>query len=174
MKLIADKQATKNINTIKIQGAKRDVMIHETAMWAIYHANQGQVTPMNKLLGALNKSDRKEALKVYFRDFSKVSFNKLGVAEYSKAKQLYIAGKEVSPDECIEYADAHPFYDYTHEVKPATSVDALKRLTSLITQLDEFTGEVKHLEVLTLLKEAKAKAIELTTPKVQQPKTTKA
>lgn len=159
MKLISQTTAAKNITAIKVAGKKQDTMIHETEMFAIHQANaHGQVTPLNQLLSALNKSARKQALLVHIRDHSKIVVLKTGLVEYRKDKKLYRGTKEITIAEALEFANEKPFYDYTHESKPATKTDALKRFNALVSSLKEFKGTVEHMEVIAKVEAAIADA----------------
>ena len=162
MNIITDKQAKINIATLKKDGAKLDALIQATALYAIDQINRhGQTTPVNQLLGALNKSARKEALVIYIRDHAKATLNKNKVFEYRKDKKLFdttvkVGKVEVTIEQALENADSKPFYDYSKEVIPSTSMDALASMESLLKRIQSFTGEVKHKELATEL----AKVIE--------------
>lgn len=157
MNLITDKQAKSNIVSIKANGVKMDALIHETGVFAVAQANlHGNTTVMNQLVGALNKSARKEALVTWFRDHAKVAQLKTGLLEYRKDRKLYNTvpmqdKAEVTIEQAIENANNIPFWAYTKEAKPVSSYDVLSRLESLLNSAKNFKGEVKHQELLNTL-----------------------
>jgi len=145
--MLSIKQAVSKINTIKTAGAKLDSLIHEVACSAIYHVNvHGNTEVVNKLLGAMNKSSRKEALTLWLLDHAKLKRvpNSSGL-EYSSKRTLWLSrGVEGTPEQIQEKAQATPFYDYTKEVAPTTPMFHFDtRITSIIETLQDETKPVE-------------------------------
>lgn len=143
MEYINDAVAKKNIASIKKSGAAMDKLIHDTGMYAIFHANtHGNTTPLNSLVSALGKSIRAEGFKVWVRDHCRVVIKKDGTFSYSKNRKLYgEGGKEIDVNQALENANKVPFYDYTKESQPVSQVDVLSRIESLIKLVSQ--GEKK-------------------------------
>jgi len=153
MQIITDTQGKKNIGTIKLSGIKRDALIHVTGVWAISQVvNHGNTKPLNQLVSALSKSDRREAFVVWVRDHCQIVELKTKVLEYRKDRKIYgYEGEAITPQQALEKAEKTPFYDYTKESKPASSYDVLTRLANLVKTANNFQGEVKHKDLLNTL-----------------------
>lgn len=150
------KQFDKTLKTIQATGAKMDTMLHECAMFALEHINKhGNNGPVNRLLGAINKSTRKEALYVWFNDFGKCKRNKDNTLEY-KDKSLYLEGEKVDVEEIMIAADETPFYSYTKEIAPASSYDVMQGIKSILKRAKKMETEGKTIEHKELLEQLKA------------------
>lgn len=152
------KQFDKAIVQIKTNGAKLDAMLHECAMFALEQINaHGNNGPVNKLLGAINKSTRKEALYTWFNDFGLCKKNKDNTLSYSKDKKLKDKeGVIITANDAMLLADETPFYNYTKEITPASSYDVDKAIASILKRAASFAKEgkvVQHQEKLDALKE---------------------
>lgn len=164
MNIITLKEANKNIETIKTTGAKREALIHITALFAIHQVNNhGNLTALNKLVSVMRASDRKEAFKTWVTDHAKVVFKKNGLFAYSKNRKLYDTSKfpakvECTIDESLELANSVPFWDYTKESVPASKTDVIARVQSLVSKLKKFSGTVEHKEYIADLEALLVKA----------------
>lgn len=149
------KQFDKNIKAIKATGAKMDELIHTCAVFAVEQLNlHGNNGAANRLLGALNKSSRKEALYTWFNDFSLSKRDKDQTLSYRKDKKLSMDGEDITPQQAIDFADATPFYDYTKEITPASSYDVVKGIKAILSRAKKMTKEgktVEHAELLAKL-----------------------
>jgi len=155
---------TKKLSTIKrhSEGLANDV--HSCAMFSLEQVNiHGNTDPMNRMLGVLHQSQRKQALVVWFEDLSKGVLQKDKTFKYSKGKAITVLDQgekvEYTPEDAIVFGDANPYYDYTHEVKPPSSFDVLKAVESMLKKIERYTMEgkqVNHYE----LKEKLAALIE--------------
>lgn len=153
------KQFKKNIGLIK-KGAARFDMIHQCAVFALNQINgkdektgspYGQTTPANELLSCMHKADRIEALKTWFHDFGKVVTVKDGTLKYSDKKEIFFDGEKIEPMQAIDYAEATPYFDYTKEIKPASSYDVMKGLKNILTRVKAMKtkgGTVEHEEMI--------------------------
>lgn len=151
------KQFDKTIKTINQMGLKMDDMLHECAMFALEQINKhGNNGPVNRLLGALNKSTRKEALYVWFNDFGLCKRNKDNTLEYKGTKKLYWEGEVISIDDALILADEKPFFNYTKEIPPASSYDVMKGIKSILKRADKMSKEGKTIEHKELLEQLKA------------------
>ena len=151
------KQFDKNIKAIKTTGGKLDTLIHESAVFAVEQLNlHGNNGAANRLLSALNKSSRKEALYVWFNDFAMCKRNhKDNTLDYSKNKKLENDGAPISGEDAVLLADASPFYDYTKEIAPASSYDVMKGVKAILNRVKKMQAEgktVEHEEMLATLK----------------------
>lgn len=150
------KQFDKSIKAIKTNGAKLDATIHACAVFAVEQLNiHGNNGAANRLLGALNKSSRKEALFTWFNDFAMCKRNhKDNTLEYSKNKKLSHEGIDIEPAHAVDLADATPFYDYTKEITPASSYDVVKGIKAILSRAKKMSKEgktVEHSELLAKL-----------------------
>ena len=145
------KQFKKNLGLIK-KGEARFNRIHESAVFALAQINQhGQTTPANQLLGVMHKADRIEALKTWFRDFGKVNTQKDGTLKYVDAKKILWEGQPIPVMEAVEIASSMPYFEYTKEIKPASSYDVMKGLKSILTRakaMEQHGGTIEHKEML--------------------------
>jgi len=151
------KQFDKNVKAIKTNGAKLDTLIHESAVFAVEQLNlHGNNGAANRLLSALNKSSRKEALYVWFNDFALCKRNhKDNTLEYAKNKKLFNDGVECTGEDAVLLADASPFYDYTKEIAPASSYDVMKGIKAILNRAKKMYADgktVEHEEMLATLK----------------------
>ena len=130
--------------------------IHSFSMFALEQCNvHGNTDPMNKLIGALHHSQRKQALVAWFKDLSLAVMQEDKTFKYSKGKTIALITSEgdkveYSPTDAIVYADDHPYYDYTVESKPPSSFDMLKAIEALIKRASKYTEEGKTVEHLEL------------------------
>jgi hypothetical protein len=150
------KQFDKSIKAIKTNGAKLDTAIHQCAVFSVEQLNMhGNNGAANKLLSALNKSSRKEALFTWFNDFSMSKRNhKDNTIEYSKNKKLSFDGVDISPANAVDLADANPFYEYTKEITPASSYDVIKGIKAILSRAKKMAKDgktVEHSELLAKL-----------------------
>ena len=151
------KQFDKTLKTIQATGAKMDDMLHECAMFALEQINKhGNNGPVNRLLGAINKSTRKEALYVWFNDFGLTKRNKDNTIEYRGTKKLYNDGEVITTDEALILADESPFYSYTKEIAPASSYDIMQGIKSILKRAKKMETEGKTIEHKELLEQLKA------------------
>lgn len=105
----------KRIASIRRRGAKFDNDVHETAVLCLEHAREhGDVTLLTKLVAAMPRSGRREALIYWARYFGPVKFN-------AKQETFRLDQKRVKNGESfdMEGANATPFYDLTKEKRPA-------------------------------------------------------
>lgn len=150
------KQFDVKIKAIKTTGEKIDNMLHECAMFSLSQLNMhGNNGVANRLLGALNKSTRKEALFVWFNDFGKCTRDKTNTLNYQGKKVLAWEGEEQTQENMLVLADENPFYEYTREIKPASSYDVMKGIKSILArankmQLNGLT--IEHAELINNLK----------------------
>jgi len=181
MNIITDAVFKNNVNLIKTQGAKIDNALHEGGLYAINQVNlHGNTNAINKLLGAMNKSGRKEAFITWLRDHAMIRMNKLNQAEYVKGRKIYGLDTKAFEGEVAEInekalnkANAIPFWNYTKESKPMSSFDVLSRLESLYKSATSFEGVVEHKELISniaMLIEGVKKEAPKTAPKAQQAK----
>src|SRR5512143_1599188 len=132
----------KTLKTIQATGAKMDTMLHECAMFALEQINKhGNNGPVNRLLGAINKSTRKEALYVWFNDFGLTKRNKDNTIDYRAGKKIYNDGEIVTTDEALILADETPFYSYTKEIAPASSYDVMQGIKSILKRAKKMETE---------------------------------
>lgn len=151
------KQFDKTLKTIQQMGGKMDDMLHECAMFALQQINQhGNNGPVNRLLGAINKSTRKEALYVWFNDFGLCKRNKDNTLDYRAGKKLYNEGDLITVDEALILADETPFYSYTKEIAPASSYDVMQGIKSILKRAKKMETEGKTIEHKELLDQLKA------------------
>lgn len=151
------KQFDKNLKTIQTTGAKMDELLHECAMFALDQINKhGNNGPVNRLLGAINKSTRKEALYVWFNDFGLCKRNKDNTLEYKGNKKIYSEGEVISMEDALILADETPFYSYTKEIAPASSYDVMKGIKSILKRAKKMETEGKTIEHKELLEQLKA------------------
>ena len=151
------RQFDKNIKAIKSTGGKLDALIHESAVFAVEQLNlHGNNGAANRLMSALNKSSRKEALYVWFNDFALCKRNhKDNTLEYAKNKKLILDGQPIAAEDMILVADATPFYDYTKEIAPASSYDVMKGIKAILNRAKKMHADgktVEHEEMLATLK----------------------
>lgn len=163
----AQKAFDKKISIIKRIGETSDKMIHSAGMYALEQVNtHGNTNPMNRLVSALGKSMRKEALILWFVDYGKVQRNNEDkTLSYSKNKVLKFSfdtnrpspnGTEVSGADALVFAEEMPFYDYSKEKVPASVYDVNKGILSLIRNAQAAVKNGKkteHLENLSKIKE---------------------
>lgn len=151
------KQFDKTIKTINQMGLKMDTMLHECAMFALEHINKhGNNGPVNRLLGAINKSTRKEALYVWFNDFGLCKRNKDNTLEYKGNKKIYSEGEVITIDDALVLADEKPFYEYTKEIAPASSYDVMKGIKAILKRAKKMETEGKTIEHKELLEQLRA------------------
>lgn len=149
------KQFDKTLKTIQATGAKMDTMLHECAMFALEQINKhGNNGPVNRLLGAINKSTRKEALYVWFNDFGKCKRNKDNTLDY-KDKSLYLDGDKADIEAVMIAADETPFYSYTKEIAPASSYDVMKGIKTILKRAEKMKVDGKTIEHADLLETLK-------------------
>jgi len=151
------KQFDKSLKTIKKSGKKLDAMLHECALFALEQINKhGNNGPVNRLLGAINKSTRKEALYVWFNDFGLTKRNKDNTMEYRGTKKLYNDGEVITTEQALILADESPFYSYTKEIAPASSYDVMQGIKSILKRAKKMETEGKTIEHKELLEQLKA------------------
>jgi hypothetical protein len=142
------KQFDKNIKLIASSGAKLDTLLHECGVFALEQLNvHGNNGAANKLLGAFNRSGRKEAMLVWFNDFGMGRRQKDNTLNYSKDKKLEYDNQPITPEQAILIAESIPFYSYTKEIKPASSYDVFKALQHILLRAAKMKadgGEVEH------------------------------
>jgi hypothetical protein len=142
------KQFEKNIKLITTSGAKLDTLLHECAVYALEQLNlHGNNGAANKLLGAFNKSGRKEAMLVWFNDFAMSRKQKDNTLNYSKDKKLEYDGETITPEQAVLIAESIPFYSYTKEIAPASSYDVFKALQHILKRAAKMKAdgaEVEH------------------------------
>lgn len=141
---------------VKSTGEKMDGMLHECALYSLEQMNlHGNNGAANRLLGAFNKSSRKEALFVWFNDFGMCKRSKDNTLVYAGKKVLSWEGETIQGEEVIILADENPFYDYTKEIKPASSYDVMKGIKSILARAKK-TAEngltVEHDDLLATLR----------------------
>ena len=150
------KQFDVAVALVKSTGEKMDGMLHECAMFSLEQLNMhGNNGAANRLLGAFNKSSRKEALFVWFNDFGMCKRAKDNTLVYAGKKKLTWEGTPVNNlDELLIIADENPFYDYTKEIKPASSYDVMKGIKSILSRASAMQQKglpVEHAELVTFL-----------------------
>lgn len=138
------------------KGQARFTLIHNAACFALEQVNlHGQTTPLNELLGVMHKADRIEALKTWFKDFGKCKELKDGTFEYVHKKELMLDGEVIEPAYAIETAAATPYFDYTKEIKPASSYDVFKGIHAILNRAKAMQAKglpVEHADALDALK----------------------
>lgn len=140
------KQFNKALVTIK-KGASRFTLIHDAAMFAAEQINKhGQTTPANQLLSVMHKADRVEALRVWFNDFTKANNTKEGTLKYSDKKELAWDGEPIGADAILDIADGLPYYEYSHEIKPASTYDIQKAVAQILKRAAKFKNDGKNVE----------------------------
>jgi len=151
------KQFDVAVALVKSTGEKMDGMLHECAMFSLEQLNMhGNNGAANRLLGAFNKSSRKEALIVWFNDFGMCKRAKDNTLVYAGKKKLIWGGEEIDDITAgLVIADENPFYDYTKEVPPVSSYDVAKGIANILKRVE--TGktkgwELKHTELLESLR----------------------
>lgn len=151
------KQFDVAVALVKSTGEKMDGMLHECALYSLEQLNlHGNNGPVNRLLGAFNKSSRKEALFVWFNDFGMSKRAKDNTIVYYGKKKLAFEGEEVSAQDILILADEKPFYDYTKEIKPASSYDVMKGIKSILARASKMQQNgltVEHAELVSSLQE---------------------
>ncbi len=125
------KTVSGNIKSIEKKGKELQSLIHATAIQALVHAKAyGDVTLMTKLVQALPSSSRKEALKVWVKDFSPL----LWKVNKKEGTEGYVMDKAPSRNAfAIPEADVMPFWEYTKEEKPKDAL-TLAQLIALINR----------------------------------------
>ncbi len=140
---------------VKSTGEKMDGMLHECALYSLEQMNlHGNNGAANRLLGAVNKSVRKEALFVWFNDFGMCKRQKDNTLVYAGKKVLSWEGETIQGEEVIILADENPFYDYTKEIKPASSYDVMKGIKSILARASKMQQKgltVEHAELVATL-----------------------
>lgn len=140
---------------VKSTGEKMDGMLHECALYSLEQMNlHGNNGAANRLLGAFNKSSRKEALFVWFNDFGMCKRSKDNTLVYAGKKVLSWEGETIQGEEVIILADENPFYDYTKEIKPASSYDVMKGIKSILARASKMQQNgltVEHAELVATL-----------------------
>jgi len=152
------KQFDVAVALVKSTGEKMDGMLHECALFAITQLNEhGNNGAANRLLGALNKSTRKEALYVWFNAFGMCKRNnKDNTLDYSSKKKLSYDGSPITAQETLILADENPFFDYTKEPKPALSYDVQQAIKSILSRVNAMQNKgkvIEHSDLLEKLRE---------------------
>lgn len=149
------KQFDKTVASIKKAGAKMDEELHSAACFALEQINMhGNNGPVNKLLGAFNKSSRKEAMYTWFNDFGMGKREKDGTIVFAAKKKLSYEGVDTSAFDVLAIAASIPFYEYTKEIAPASSYDVMKGIRSILNKAKSAQGKgvaVEHAELLEKL-----------------------
>jgi hypothetical protein len=137
------KQIETQIKTVKTNGTKIDALIHETAVQCLAHAEaHGDVRLATRLIEAMPKSGRAEALKFWFSEFGPLVW----VSQKETGKQFKMDQSDTKIPFNIEGAIETPFWDLVPE--PVVSKMSLEKLKKTIKQaLDKAakkaeTGEV--------------------------------
>ena len=148
MQTITISQFKSNITSIKEKGRDLDNLIHESAVFAVYHSiKDGQVTPAIQLVAAMPKSSRRNNLISWLALYGNVSYN-------GKKGVFYV--KQFEHDEAVateqaESASDNPFWaefnDAPVELKPLDFAQKLKALIHSAQQAK--TGESKKYSGLT-------------------------
>lgn len=149
------KQFDKAVRGIQKMGVKFDSILHEAACFALAQLNEhGNNGPVNKLLGAINKSSRKEALYTWFNDFGMSKRNKDGTLEFASKKKLSYNDADISAVDILPIAESIPFYEYTKEIPPTSSYDVMKGVKSILARAKAMSAKgltVEHAELLEKL-----------------------
>lgn len=149
------KQFDVAVALVKSTGEKMDGMLHECAMFSLEQLNlHGNNGAANRLLGAFNKSSRKEALFVWFNDFGMCKRAKDNTLVYAGKKKLFWEGQEITATDILVFADENPFFDYTKEIKPASSYDVMKGIKSILSRASKMQQNgltVEHAELVASL-----------------------
>lgn len=151
------KQFDVAVALVKSTGEKMDGMLHECAMFSLEQLNlHGNNGAANRLLAAVSKSMRKEAMFVWFNDFGMCKRAKDNTLVYAGKKKLSWEGEQVNDlPSFLEIADENPFYEYTKEIPPVSSYDVAKGIANILKRVE--TGktkgwELKHTELLESLR----------------------
>ena len=144
------------IDSIERRGKKYDHDVQIAALSAMqHHAEHGDVTLVNRLVDAMPKGSRVNALREFIETFGAVRF------DAESKKFLHTKGKEFRLDAAMKIM--------WHEFKPEQAyqpiTDPFKRFDQLVTQ---FERDMKEMgddskvtpEMIAALKSAKAQAIE--------------
>jgi hypothetical protein len=142
MSTITISQFKSNITAIKEKGRDLDNLIHESAVFAVFHSiKDGQITPAIQLVAAMPKSSRRANLISWLALYGNISYN-------GKKGVFYV--KQFEHDEAIatEQADnaaENPFWkefnDAPVDLKPLDFALKLKMLLAAAHKVQ--TGESK-------------------------------
>lgn len=127
------KQVQGMIIRVRNAGKKYDALVHETAIQCLMHAQEhGDVRLMDRLVGALGRSTRKNGLVFWVETFSPIRWN--GDAKIGLLKE---DAKTYTPFN-VEDADETPFWDLAPEppVKPFNLAELLKLIEGLDKRID--------------------------------------
>lgn len=128
----------RQIASIKRRGATMDKDIHSCAVACLIHArDHGDVTLLSKLVAAMPRSGRREALIFWARYYGILRFEKK-----SEAFKIDKKRKEAGEGFDVEGATKTPFYDLTPEKNPAP-FDLDRTISSFAKRLKKAKAEGK-------------------------------
>ena len=144
------------IDSIERRGKKYDHDVQIAALSAMqHHAEHGDVTLVNRLVDAMPKGSRVNALREFIETFGAVRF------DTESKKFLHTKGKEFRLDDAMKIM----WNEFKPEQAYQPIVDPFKRFDQLVTQ---FERDMKEMgddskvtpEMVAALKSAKVQAIE--------------
>ena len=161
-----DKSFNRALVTIRGQSEKLAILIHATALFAIAQVNEhGNDGFAVRLVDAMGKKNRAEAVKAWLVHFGKLKVSK-GVLSYSKRKDI----NATNLDKWLEKADATPYWKLTPEPKLRETKNYLTALNNLLKYHDKTANEkreagIEVTELNTPLIDHIRKLVEAATPK---------
>lgn len=145
--MLTIKQINLNIRAIAKFGLKLDIMLHETGVAIMQHAEtHGDYTAVNRMLAVFPKNSRKLAYIAWFE--AHTPFN------YDAKLEAFKRPKNAKRAFMIEEATAVPFWEYSKEVAPKVKdIDAMiafvvKSITKALEEGKEVKGDISKLAIL--------------------------
>jgi len=137
-----------NVARIKRSGQVLDDMIHDAAVFAVYHSvKDGQVTPAIQLVAAMPKSSRRANLISWLAMYGNLTFNAKKGIFYTKQFEHSVENAQEQADIADETPFWEEFADAAVSLKPLDFAQKLKALLHSAQQAK--TGESKKYSGLT-------------------------